>query len=61
MKMYDDSDILIECPNCGHWTVASFPRLNGIFNGTSFVCNNCKKTIVIELYTAQDEEDMKSE
>lgn len=61
MPIYNDENISIECPNCGHWTTANFPKLNGIHNGASFVCEHCNKTIVIELYTAQDEEDMEAE
>ncbi len=50
-----------ECPHCGYLTETSFWDLKIIFNGSTFICNNCHKTIVIELYTAQDEEDMESE
>ncbi len=53
-------NIAFECPYCGEITRPYYWNAV-IFNGDDFKCEHCNKTIVIELYTAQDEEDMESE
>lgn len=51
-------NILFECPNC-EWLIDKDNKI--ICNGNTLKCLHCKKTIVIELHIAQDEEDMESE
>lgn len=60
MNKYD-LQVQWECPNCGYLSTTYLDEIKEIVNGSHFVCSHCNKTIVIELYTVQDEEDMEAE
>jgi len=56
-----DLQVQWECPHCGYLSTIYLDEVKVIVNGLHFICNHCKKTIVVELYTVQDEEDMEAE